>query len=152
MSYWDSSAVIPLFVEQAFTRSTRKWRELDREILTSWHSVAECASCFCRLAREGQFSEADVTSLYGRLQSESLHWTVVTPAALLEQTTLRLLRVHPLRAADALHLAAAVLSFERPLIEARFHTFDDRLAAAARREGFTVEVRASPSPPKKTPR
>jgi predicted nucleic acid-binding protein len=79
VTYWDSSALIPLFVEQAFTRTTRKWREMEHEILTSWHSVAECASCFCRLAREGQLSEADVTSLYGRLQSESLHWTLVTP-------------------------------------------------------------------------
>jgi hypothetical protein len=51
---------------------------------------------------------------------------------------LRLLRNHPLRAADALQLAAALIASEETPQTLEFICLDDRLALAARREGFTV--------------
>lgn len=50
----------------------------------------------------------------------------------------RLLRVHALRAADALQLGAALVwAGGRPQGKT-LHTLDDRLALAGRREGFEV--------------
>jgi hypothetical protein len=50
----------------------------------------------------------------------------------------RLLEAHPLRAADALQLAAALIGvFDRPA-GFDFVTFDGILGAAAEREGFSV--------------
>lgn len=50
----------------------------------------------------------------------------------------RLLEAHPLRAADALQLAAALVGvFDRPE-GFEFVAFDDILASAAEREGFSV--------------
>jgi predicted nucleic acid-binding protein len=46
--------------------------------------------------------------------------------------------VHPLRAADALQLAAAVVAAEGIPASLSIVTLDERLAAAARREGFVV--------------
>jgi hypothetical protein len=46
--------------------------------------------------------------------------------------------VHPLRAADALQLAAAVIAAERRPASLEVVTLDDRLASAARKEGFVV--------------
>jgi len=48
----------------------------------------------------------------------------------------RLLEIHPLSAADAMHLAAALLVTEERTSGVGFVTFDDRLAEAAEREGF----------------
>jgi hypothetical protein len=48
------------------------------------------------------------------------------------------LRVHPLRAADALQLAAAIVASEDQPASLPFVTLDDRLGQAAQREGFTV--------------
>ena len=48
----------------------------------------------------------------------------------------RLLRVHDLRTADALQLAAAVYVAEARPSTLEFVSLDDRLLAAARREGF----------------
>jgi hypothetical protein len=48
------------------------------------------------------------------------------------------LRVHPLRAADALQLAAAFIAAERRPSSLELVTLDDRLAVAARKEGFAV--------------
>ena len=46
--------------------------------------------------------------------------------------------MHPLRAADALQLAAAFLAAERRPASLELVTLDDRVAAAARKEGFAV--------------
>jgi len=51
---------------------------------------------------------------------------------------MRFLRVHPLRAADALQLAAAFIAAEQRPASLEMITLDDRLAAAARKEGFAV--------------
>ena len=51
---------------------------------------------------------------------------------------MRFLRVHPLRAADALQLAAAFIAAERRPSSLEVVTLDDRLAAAARKEGFAL--------------
>ncbi len=50
----------------------------------------------------------------------------------------RLLASHTLRAADAMQLAAALLTCEDEPSRLPFVTVDDRLAEAAAREGFTV--------------
>jgi hypothetical protein len=54
----------------------------------------------------------------------------------------RLLRVHPLRAADSLQLAAAVLASEGRPSTLEFVCLDDRLGIAAQREGFRVRDRS----------
>jgi hypothetical protein len=50
----------------------------------------------------------------------------------------RLLRVHTLRAADALQLGAALVWASGQPQGKTLHTLDERLALAARREGFVV--------------
>jgi hypothetical protein len=50
----------------------------------------------------------------------------------------RLLRVHALRASDALQLGAALVWASARADGKRLHTLDERLALAARREGFSV--------------
>jgi uncharacterized protein len=54
------------------------------------------------------------------------------------EAAIRFLRVHLLRAGDALQLAAAFLAAERRPSSLEMITLDDRLGAAARKEGFVV--------------
>ncbi|HEX4157328.1 MAG TPA: hypothetical protein VHY79_02560 [Rhizomicrobium sp.] len=51
---------------------------------------------------------------------------------------MRFLCVRPLRAADALQLAAAFIGADRRPPSLEFVTLDERLADAARKEGFAV--------------
>jgi hypothetical protein len=68
----------------------------------------------------------------------------VEPSDPVRETAVRLLRVHPLRTAGALQLAAAYIASERRPSSLDVVTLDDRLAAAARKEGFVlVEVAAT---------
>ncbi len=65
-------------------------------------------------------------------------WHQVDPSDAVRETATRFLRVHPLRAADALQLAAAFIAAERRPASLAMVTLDDRLAAAARKEGFVM--------------
>jgi predicted nucleic acid-binding protein len=68
-------------------------------------------------------------------------WHEVDPSDPIREAAVRFLRVHPLRAADALQLAAAFIAAERRPSSLEIVTLDDRLAVAARKEGFAlVEV------------
>ena len=62
----------------------------------------------------------------------------IDPSDVIRETATRFLRVHPLRAADALQLAAAFAAAERRPASLEIVTLDDRLADVAGKEGFAV--------------
>jgi hypothetical protein len=68
----------------------------------------------------------------------SSHWHEVPPSPALRTLAVRLLRTHPLRAADALQLAAALSLGAALRRQLGFVCADDRLAAAAETEGLPV--------------
>jgi predicted nucleic acid-binding protein len=65
-------------------------------------------------------------------------WHEVDPSDPVREAAVRFLRVHPLRAADALQLAAAFVAAEGRPSSLEVVTLDDRLAVAARKEGFVL--------------
>ena len=52
MRFWDSSAIVPLLVEQPSTAGLTIDFERDPDIVVWWATVAECASALSRLERE----------------------------------------------------------------------------------------------------
>jgi predicted nucleic acid-binding protein len=77
------------------------------------------------------------------LKALANRWNEIEPNDAIRETAVRFLRVHPLRAADALQLAAAFFAAERRPSSLELVTLDDRLATAARREGFRLVDLAS---------
>jgi predicted nucleic acid-binding protein len=65
-------------------------------------------------------------------------WHEVDPSDAVRETAVRFLRVHALRAADALQLSAAFIAAERRPSSLELVTLDDHLAVAARKEGFVL--------------
>ena len=138
MKYWDSSALFPLIVEQAATARLRRIALEDPATATWWGSTVECASAVARLAREGTLTrEAQATALE-RLRAAMSVWTELTPSRDVREHAMRMVRVHPLRAADALHLAAALVASDFDPGTLDFVTLDSRQAEAAEAEGFRV--------------
>ena len=86
--------------------------------------------------RDGAFDGRAMTLALQRLRQLSAGWHEVDPSDEIRETTARFLRVHPLRAADALQLAFAAAERRPPSLE--IVTLDDRLASAARKEGFAL--------------
>ncbi len=135
MRYWDSSAIVPLLVEEASTDDLVALYPED-EIVTWWGTEVECTSAVARLEREGALEAAEATTALGRLRALSAGWHLVEPADLVKETARRLLRSHDLRAADSLQLAAAVIAAEHRPATLEIVCRDRRLAVAAEREGF----------------
>ena len=105
-----------------------------------WGTEVECASAISRLEREGALDETAAIEAFDRLRRLSGAWHEVEPGDPVREAAVRFLRVHPLRAADALQLAAAFIAAERRPPSLEVVTLDDRLAAAARKEGFVLMV------------
>jgi len=137
MRFWDSSAVVPLLLEQPATERARALLSEDPDVAIWWGTPVECTSAFSRLRREGLLTETEEADLTDRLEGLRLSWYEMIPGDQIRSQALRVLRVHPLRAADALQLAAA-LEWSGSPAGGALVAFDERLATAARREGFTV--------------
>lgn len=137
MTFWDTSALVPLLVEERATHVIQTLYETQRPIVW-WGTVVECGSAITRLEREGALVVSQATEAFGRLDALRRAWVEVEPGDMVRDTARRMLRVHPLRAADALQLAAAWLASEQQPASLPFVTLDDRLRDAAVREGFPL--------------
>jgi len=109
MRFWDSSALIPLFVQESHSPAIHALLAGDHEMIVWWASRVECAGAVHRLRREGAISVAAAAGLLTRLDEALAAADVVLPGEEPAATALRLLASHPLRAADALQLAAALV-------------------------------------------
>jgi predicted nucleic acid-binding protein len=136
VKFWDASAIVPLLVAEESTRRLQALAAKDSAMLVWWGSAVECISALARLERDGALSSP--TLALQRLQQLSAGWHEIDPSDEIRETAARFLRVHPLRAADALQLAAAFAAAERRPASLEIVTLDDRLANAARKEGFAL--------------
>ena len=138
MKFWDASAIVPLLVAETTTRALQALARRDPDILAWWGSQVECASALARLERASLLDLKGAALAFDRLKQLAEGWHEIEPSEVVRENAVRFLRVHPLRAADALQLAAAFLAAERRPSSLEIVTLDDRLADAARKEGFEL--------------
>lgn len=138
MRFWDSSAIIPLCLSQPASRAAEVWLREDPAFAAWWGTPVECWSAFARLRREGLLDHTQEMAAVDRLDMLRKAWVEVLPTEELRDHAARLLRTHPLSAADALQLAAALVWAGAPPQRAGLVTFDRRLALAGEAEGFEV--------------
>jgi predicted nucleic acid-binding protein len=138
LRFWDSSAIVPLLVAEANTDAIQEIAEDDPIMLVWWATQVECISAIARLERQGDLTTESTQDALERLDALVEGWNEVQPVDAARRTARRLLRVHDLRAADALQLAGAVVASEGHAASLEIVTLDHRLAEAARREGFVI--------------
>jgi uncharacterized protein len=136
--FWDASAVIALLAREAPRERMLELLDQDPQMLAWWGTPVEIASALARRER-GQLLSADQVAaalLTARRLAEG--WHEIVPSDAVRRTAERLLRVHPLRAADSLQLAAALIAADHDPATLEMVCLDARLTGAARREGFVV--------------
>ena len=138
MKFWDASAIVPLLMAESSTKPLQALAAGDPAMLVWWATAVECASAIARLERDGGLDQSLATQAFDRLKHLASAWHEVDPSDSVREAAVRFLRVHPLRAADALQLAAAFVAAERRPSSLEVVTLDDRLAIAARKEGFAL--------------
>ncbi|MEX2647477.1 MAG: type II toxin-antitoxin system VapC family toxin [Alphaproteobacteria bacterium] len=138
MRFWDSSAVVPLLVEEPAGVELLAILSEEGGLIVWWGTPVECASAIARREREGHLDVVAASAALARLRALELAWAEVAPTPVVRRLALRLLRSHALRAADSLQLAAGLVAAEQDPAALGFVCLDDRLRTAAQREGFTV--------------
>jgi predicted nucleic acid-binding protein len=138
--YWDTSAIVPLLLPEAPRDALLELLERDPVMLVWWGTRIECTSAVARRERDGALGVADSDAALQRLRDLSAEWQEVVPADSIRTTAQRLLRVHPLRAADSLQLAAAIIAAGHEPATLEFVSLDARLNEAASREGFSLHA------------
>src|SRR5262249_55168596 len=113
VKFWDASAIVPLLMAEPATRTLQALAADDPAMLVWWASEVECASAVARLEREGGLDQRAVNGAIDRLRRLAGGWHEVDPSDGVREAAVRFLRVHPLRVADALQLAAAFVAAER---------------------------------------
>jgi hypothetical protein len=141
--FWDTSAIVPLCLSEPATPDVRRIASDDGALVVWWATRTECASAFARRRREGQLAATAERRARRILSALVAEWSEVLPSDPVRERAERLLGVHPLCAADAFQLAAALIWSRGETRACTIVSFDERLRGAAEREGFTL----LPEPP-----
>ena len=137
--YFDTSALIKLYVEEVGTAETLDLVEElrgDRMVILDI-TLLECRSAVRRREREGDISGPDANRILQQVHQDASALYLVQPSssAVIEEVS-RLLDTHALRAYDALQLAGCLIVRRGVLSPPTFVCADGRLCEAAEFEGL----------------
>ena len=138
MTFWETSAIEPLCVVEPASAQVRGFAEADPSLVVWWATRTERISVLARRRREGRLGVQAEQRARRVLASLASAWSEILPSEAVRGRGERLLSVHPLRAAAAFQLAAALVWSRGATATHSIVSFDDRLREAARREGFQL--------------
>ena len=138
MKYWDASALVPLLVSEQGSSASLEWVGRDGQIVTWLWTRTEVAAAIERRTREGALSRSQRRQVLAQLDALAERWNEVTDALAVRSRAIKLLARHPIRAADAGQLGAALLVQDQVAGSLEFVCFDRRLSLAAELEGLQV--------------
>ena len=138
MRFWDTSAIVPVLVEEQWSPWARELADDGTELGVWWATQVECVAALARRERRGELDADQATRARATLGAVTSRWTEIPPTDRIRKTAQRMVSVHDIRSADAFQLAAALAASDEEAESLPFVTLDDRLALAARREGFPV--------------
>jgi predicted nucleic acid-binding protein len=138
VKFWDTSAFLRLLLDQGLSETFRNLAESDPKIAVWWGTRVEGVSALSRLEREGALDAKSVNEATHAMMELIRHGLEMEPSEAIRETAMRILRTHPLRAADAFQLAAALQASEGKPATMDFVCTDAKLALAASKEGFRI--------------
>jgi predicted nucleic acid-binding protein len=138
MRFWDASAIVPLIVSENESANCRRILAQDTELIVWCLTPVEVISALARRRRENSLSLPLFRGAKNQLAVLERGWSEVISFEAVRDRARRLLEVHPLRAADSLQLAAALVASEEKPSQLPFISLDGNLARAAEKEGFEL--------------
>jgi predicted nucleic acid-binding protein len=139
MRFWDSSAIIPLCLKEKASEAVKGLMKDDEDSVVWWTTYIECLSALSRRQREGVFTSGDAAKARAVLSALAAAWSEVQPTEMVRVRAERLLSIHPLRAADALQLAAALIWAQETPRGLDFVCLDQNLRESSLKEGFSIK-------------
>ena len=139
MRFWDSSAIIPLCLKEKASEAAKGLMKDDENIVVWWTTYIECLSALSRRQREGVLTSGDAEKARAVLSALAVAWSEIQPTEMVRLRAERLLSIHPLRAADALQLAAALVWAQEMPRGLEFVCLDQNLRESSLKEGFSIQ-------------
>jgi predicted nucleic acid-binding protein len=142
MRFWDTSALVPLFVTEAGSDAVLRLYRADPVVVVAWTAAIECVSACVRRHRGRQISDGEAAAVLARVRALRDQWNVAEPTVELRATAERMVASHGLCAGDAIQLASAIVTGAGHETELEMVCLDRRLGGAAAAEGLRVVPRA----------
>jgi predicted nucleic acid-binding protein len=138
IAFFDTSAIVPLCVAQPGSQKAKQvYRTVNRPVV-AWTTLIEATGALYRSVMLGELNESKVKTSLGRLAQLEERWSEIVASERVRDVALELLRMHRLRAGDAIQLASALVwCKEKPRLRS-FVCFDEKLGVAAHSVGFDV--------------
>ena len=138
MRFWDTSAIIPLWIAEQSSTRAKAWYRNDPNVIVWTLTRVEVFSALARRRREAPGVASRLLTVRRDFIRAWEQWSEVTAIEIVRRYAERIVESYPLRAADALQIGAAVIAAEDNPAGLEFVSFDENLAHAAEREGFRV--------------
>lgn len=142
----DTSVLVKIYISEPGSERMREAAAQGHPVAASHLAFAELHATFARRRREGLLLAPELEELRRRLDEDWQELTQVSTGDEILALVPGLCERHPLRGADALHLASALLLLQDGL-DVTFACSDRHLLDAAVSEGLATfdPVQASPS-------
>jgi predicted nucleic acid-binding protein len=136
MIYLDTSALVKKYVIEDGTDRIRALLKNEKRVITSKLTYAEMCASFARKHREGGIEMQHYQKAWGSFINDWGTLILVEVREELFPLIRRLTEVYPLRGADAVHLASALLVGESTGETLTFVASDNNLLNTAKRENL----------------
>lgn len=135
--YFDTSALVKQYLEEAGSKTVLELLKAGDKVYTASLTYAETHAAFSRRTREGWLTREITRRLALRFDRDWESYDIVIMSQNVLSLARQMLYRHPLRSADAIHLASALfLARTTPTVRWAFVCADGRLCHAAEAEGF----------------
>jgi uncharacterized protein len=140
MSFWDSSALVPLCInEPRSILAGRLWKRFPEKVVW-WETSIEISSALARLERENKISLPQRQKAEKRLETLEKVWREIQPSARIKELARTFPALYSLKAADSLQLAAASVWCKEQPKNKDFVSADGQLTKVAEALGFTIHL------------
>lgn len=140
MIYLDTSAIVKKYVREPGTSLMRQLMEGATHSFTSKIAYAEIHAALARRYREGDLSRDRLDKIARSFERDWQAFTQVEVSNEILTNTRHLVRRHPLRGADAIHLSSALWVARALRHPVQFVSADDRLLEAAAKERLDTVI------------
>lgn len=138
IAFWDTSAILPLYCNQAVSPESRRIRRRFKQPIVWWGTHLEVHSGIHRLLREGLLTKKQSTKSLEKWVSLRSLALIVKPDDDVLELAVSSTEKYALRALDAFQLAAALVWCKEKPRNRPFICADTRLGNAAIDAGFDV--------------
>ena len=140
MSFWDSSALVPLCTnEPRSILAGRLWKQFPEKFVW-WETSVEICSALARLERENKILPQQRIKAEKRLEILEKVWTEIQPESRIKELARTFPAKYKMKAADSLQLAAALAWCKEQPKGKDFVSGDEKLIKVAESVGFTIHL------------